>query len=568
MTRTVFDNAGVAHVWAQNAEAAGRSHNGQFYFEGPALYSYGPHFLAGFILPDGAALLNADSPSISTGRHLTHARRAVSHRAAYVLADLGRLAQALTWAAVEGGDSRLARSRYYDKADARRDVLAYCRTHALGLARQHPAATDSQEAEARRRADLGAEAAGRQAESWGDYYARRARHLEAVQAESDTPDALAYLLGLVGLGRSRAKVLRQAEADARAKARREAQEAEAKAEAEARTLSGDALSLSYLEPCRPWAETLRWAVGKQDARGLLGNLSKRLLRAQKWAKGRRGWIKAHATLKARRAEVRAALGNLEARQARAWANRETRRAISALRPDNLARVLEGQAVSHALADYVGRGGAAAQADDSAQEGREVAALMTARALGVLAEAGPVAPSIKARARAALAKVAPAAEAAREARAARVTAAAEAREAERLERERAAREAWLAGDKAARFYGRDAQGGAYLRAVDIERDESGAITGGELQTSQGARVPLVHALRVFRFLRHCRETGQPWQRNGRTLRVGFYQVDSVDPDGTFRAGCHLIRWPQVADLAERLGVADLAPQDVTDRGAAA
>ena len=121
---------------------------------------------------------------------------------------------------------------------------------------------------------------------------------------------------------------------------------------------------------------------------------------------------------------------------------------------------------------------------------------------------------------------------------------------------------MAGDKGVRFYSRDALGGAYLRAVDVERDESGAIIGGTLQTSQGAAVPLVHALRVFRFLKFCRETGCAWKTNGHKLRVGHYQVDSVQPDGSFVAGCHRINWPQVEALATRLGVSDLTPAALT------
>lgn len=80
--RTVFTNKMVAHVWAQNNQHYGRSHNGQFYFEGPCLYSYGPHFMVGAIMPNGLAIVahRSDSPSITTGQHIGDARRAVLHR--------------------------------------------------------------------------------------------------------------------------------------------------------------------------------------------------------------------------------------------------------------------------------------------------------------------------------------------------------------------------------------------------------------------------------------------------------------------------------------------------------
>ena len=44
-----YSNDMVAHVWAQMNKDSGDSNNGQFYFRGPRLYSYGSHFVAGFI---------------------------------------------------------------------------------------------------------------------------------------------------------------------------------------------------------------------------------------------------------------------------------------------------------------------------------------------------------------------------------------------------------------------------------------------------------------------------------------------------------------------------------------
>lgn len=122
-------------------------------------------------------------------------------------------------------------------------------------------------------------------------------------------------------------------------------------------------------------------------------------------------------------------------------------------------------------------------------------------------------------------------------------------------QREAVEAWRAGGRAGRFS--DAKGGALVRAVGVERDDSGAIIGGSLQTSHGADVPLTHAVRAFRFLKLCRETGKAWDRNGRVIRVGHFTVDHVDADGSFKAGCHRINWPEVERLAVDLGVFDVA-----------
>lgn len=99
---------------------------------------------------------------------------------------------------------------------------------------------------------------------------------------------------------------------------------------------------------------------------------------------------------------------------------------------------------------------------------------------------------------------------------------------------------------------DENGGALLR-----------VYGEELQTSQGARVPLADAIRVFRFVKLCKERGEAWHRNGRTLPVGAFQVDHVAPNGTFRAGCHLIHWPEIEAAARAAGVLDIAPADTRE-----
>jgi hypothetical protein len=126
--------------------------------------------------------------------------------------------------------------------------------------------------------------------------------------------------------------------------------------------------------------------------------------------------------------------------------------------------------------------------------------------------------------------------------------------ERAVREAGARAAWLEGT-GPRPYGvswRDAAGGALLRAVGVQRDESGRITGGTLETSWGAEVPLTHAVRAFAFLRLCHETGRTWSANGKALPVGHFRIENVTPDG-FKAGCHLISWGEVQRLAAALGL---------------
>lgn len=74
-----MNNFQVAHLWANQAKQSARGSN--FYFDGPALFSYGGHFcVARFVTNKRgkkAVLLNADSSSINTSRHQSYARRAL-----------------------------------------------------------------------------------------------------------------------------------------------------------------------------------------------------------------------------------------------------------------------------------------------------------------------------------------------------------------------------------------------------------------------------------------------------------------------------------------------------------
>lgn len=531
MTRTVFDNAECAHVWAQNAQETGRSGNGNFYFHGPALFSYGSHFLAGFIMPDGVALLNADSYSISTSRHQSYARRAVSHRVTHSVPSLSELGAALAYVARAQGETRSSgvRGWCHDMAAARRQVRAWA-VDVLGGTR------------------------GRAPEYIGD-------------------SALAYVLGAVGLGRSLAKVKREAAARIAKREAAELAERERQAENLARLWGGP-------ERAAALPGDLARIIGGEIPNGfgygaapldVLGQLNREALRAQKWAKGRPGFARIHARIRKARALVRQAIDKREAVESRrvAWAT--FKRGAPMLR-EALA-ILGGGAAPDG-------GNVAGQVRDHA---RRVADLGTLDAGAVLAACAQVeamralvkveaAPTMTRALRAALEALrrdlAPLASKGAADLAADLEAAQAVREAARLEKEREKREAWQRGESVGYAYFRTARGGAYLRAVGVERDESGQVTGGTLETSQGARVPLAHALRVFRFLKWCRETGTPWARNGRTIRVGFYQVDSVEADGTFRAGCHLIEWPQVEALAHALGVADLAPDSTVAQAHAA
>jgi hypothetical protein len=121
-----YSNSQLAHVWNTQTEAFGQTDNGNAYFERAALYSYGSHFLTGYIMPDGVALLNADSYSITTSGHQSDARGAVSNRPTFYIAGLTELRPLLS-NITEGKLSAQQKSRA-------RDLI---RTHAEALAASH-----------------------------------------------------------------------------------------------------------------------------------------------------------------------------------------------------------------------------------------------------------------------------------------------------------------------------------------------------------------------------------------------------------------------------------------------
>jgi hypothetical protein len=123
-----------------------------------------------------------------------------------------------------------------------------------------------------------------------------------------------------------------------------------------------------------------------------------------------------------------------------------------------------------------------------------------------------------------------------------------------ERDAFAFEAWQSGQPCPcpASYRSRPDGTAYVTRTRFEDGSE------ELRTSQGAAVPWQHAVKAFRFIRLCVERGEGWQRNGRTIRVGHYQIDRIEPNGDMVAGCHRFAWEAMRELAEREGVFSLSP----------
>jgi hypothetical protein len=85
-----------------------------------------------------------------------------------------------------------------------------------------------------------------------------------------------------------------------------------------------------------------------------------------------------------------------------------------------------------------------------------------------------------------------------------------------------------------------------------------IDGPEVVTSRGARFPVSHAKRALAFVRKIRESGQAYVRNGHTVHLGPYPLDRIEPDGTVKAGCHVVSWEEIQRIAPALDSVPASP----------
>ena len=487
--KCVFDNSMVAHIWAQGMQSFGRSGNGNFYFQGTTLYSYGSHFVVAQLLPDGNALINADSASVTTSAHCHDARLAV--RGTYTLVpDLT--------AYMQNGE------RFPSPDDAQRHIAKHWNRTGLGTAIHLLELSGMTPGKARRvAAQTLARAEKQAAKDKAAEVARDLRQLlkEAARTATATdPDWLVYQDRLL-----RSTYYRRAES-------------------------------GHWRKAKPAELSGQGPVASQT-----------LLKQQKAAKDK-GWTARARTISKRRAQLRAALAAMLARENRKNNNSHVASALTEVRRG--LRTLETSGTLSESRRYTHFGDSLSILKDS----RFVSGALRGKLGALLDNARIVADTLLTQERAAQLE--------RD----------KERAAARFLKETKDRADWLDGGNV-RFYGADLQGGALLRVTGLTREPctectgesckacggyGRAITGGTLETSQGASVPLLHAIKVFRFVRHVLASGKPWARNGQTIRVGHFTVDSISLDGTMRAGCHTLNLMEMERIAASIGLATIAP----------
>ena len=73
----------------------------------------------------------------------------------------------------------------------------------------------------------------------------------------------------------------------------------------------------------------------------------------------------------------------------------------------------------------------------------------------------------------------------------------------------------------------------------------------VETTMGASFPVEHALRVMPLIEKLLNEGKTYQKNGHTIHLGQYSLDSIDENGTVTAGCHIVAKDEVLRLIGEL-----------------
>ena len=518
MTQTVFDNGMTAHVWAQQNQPQGRSNNGNFYFEGQNLFSYGTHYVVGYVLHPAPGqsmaplyLVNGDSSSMTTsGKHKPAAYRAVPGRA-LTCANLTHIAREL--------DSICYR---YAWKEASRNEESGNRAPYLMCGYMPETITERRKGIKRIKAALLLDFPGQDV-------------AESILAHLGARDAVKEAATLA------TKAAKQEASDKAAQAAKELNQNARAAKYYASKVTPQEAAQEVRDLLRESAESGSSYHAEQKEHEARES-SREYYRAAKAAKAK-GWTRIAKACRDRYNAARAELKSYDQQRAR-WQER----AAIAAHVETIRQAPEHITLSH------GQGDGSTESEMRRFEAlaRDHAALSDAL---LHVEASPYcAPRFSLDFQKAMGAAHHMATLYRE-KAGAIK--------QELQAERRAK--WLAGEDSStgHWHGNrleDSEGGALLRAEQVERDDSGAITGGTLRTSWHATVPLAHAIRAFQFLKLCRESGKSWAANGRTIKVGHFRIDSVDTRGNFVAGCHRINWQEVSRLAALLGVAELESND--------
>ncbi len=124
----------------------------------------------------------------------------------------------------------------------------------------------------------------------------------------------------------------------------------------------------------------------------------------------------------------------------------------------------------------------------------------------------------------------------------------------LERHKEKIEQWRAGERVHFGYGSGVPCMLRLRVSFRDNLPGPMRDATEIETSWGARFPVEDATRAFRFINIIRKRGECYKPNGEQApRLAQYRIDRIAADGTVRAGCHTVAWPEIEGIARQLGL---------------
>ena len=495
MMKTRFNNSMTAHVWAQQNQQFG--HSEHMKFNGPFIFSYSE--LIGVIAPSGQAFTNDQSYFVTTSIHRGIVSRAVANQDIRV-PDLGLLNSAFEALAAIRGNKYVPEfdSGAWDRA--RRTVREWSETHILEF--------------------------------------RSA--VSAVLHEFGMHDSIA-VIGHKAETKARIKNRKKATIDKR----------------DARGRVSQALKLTADMLRKRMNDAIEDSYSSDVSERKIGSFDRTLLNSLKFANANKYGKRTCDHLRSLRRTIKAKLTTIHEKFERAKAVSEARRALRVYRlcSDTLAgaefdpSVRGVFSVPHDSDKY--------RSDDRRTEHVELATLHGYMAAQSIMNSEIIRESLRMTIIGWLESV-NRSETIKQLRESRELRASE-RESVRREndqRDRVERlQLWLGGANVSRPYGMtDDGGGSLIRAVNVSRDDSGNITGGSVETSQGAVVPVRHAIAAYLLASRCRENGKTWERNGSEIRIGQFRVDRIEESGDFRAGCHRMTWSTMHVLASKLSVA--------------
>lgn len=80
-----------------------------------------------------------------------------------------------------------------------------------------------------------------------------------------------------------------------------------------------------------------------------------------------------------------------------------------------------------------------------------------------------------------------------------------------------------------------------------------IKGDDIETSKGASFPVKHAILAFNIIQNVMSSEKQWVKNGKTIHLGNFQIDKIEPDGTVIAGCHTVQYSEIKRIAAQLNL---------------